>query len=363
MNFQVQNTFYHGWNARSNTGADGKPILLSTRLPILHDAVIAACDELDGQKDGLISYPPACSFDVGSIQCAANVSDTSTCLTAEEVDVVRKIYQGPVDVKSGTPLIAGPPQYGSELAWGKVFAPATADAPIFSGMIALQDLQLLAFKTNPPTGYALSDLQFDLATFDQLKALHPLYDATNPDLSAFAGSDGKLILYHGWEDTDVSPINTITYFNAVEGQLGAQKVQSFARLYLFPGMEHCSGGDGPYEFDMLTPMMRWVEQDQAPDAIVARQPAADASSNFGQARQTGQTTAATTLPGYPTPTSVSTDTVRSRPVYPYPATTQFTGSGDPNDAANYQKGPELPHFDAPKWAGAEFFKPYAPLIL
>ncbi|WP_122762686.1 tannase/feruloyl esterase family alpha/beta hydrolase, partial [Pseudomonas viridiflava] len=63
LNFQVQKTLYHGWMALSNIGPDGKPILLASRLPLLHKAVLAKCDVLDGQIDGLIADPRLCNFD------------------------------------------------------------------------------------------------------------------------------------------------------------------------------------------------------------------------------------------------------------------------------------------------------------
>lgn len=97
MNFQVQNSLYYGWQARSNTGGDGQPILLGARLPILHRVVVAACDTQDGQKDGLIAAPGLCRFDPATVECKAGATDTAQCLTAAEVDAARKFYAGPED--------------------------------------------------------------------------------------------------------------------------------------------------------------------------------------------------------------------------------------------------------------------------
>jgi hypothetical protein len=91
MNFTTQNTFYHGWNSVKNTGADGKPILTADKLPILHEAVLQACDASDGLKDGLISDPLSCHFDPAVVECKAGASDVN-CLTHAQVETARAIY-------------------------------------------------------------------------------------------------------------------------------------------------------------------------------------------------------------------------------------------------------------------------------
>lgn len=186
MNFQVQNGIYHAWQARSNTGADGRAILVASRLPVLHQAVLQQCDALDGQEDGLLSDPRACRVDLDAMRCNADNQDAGACLTAAEIGAARRLYDGPRDPASGTRLTAGGPMPGSELAWAGVFVPRNADAPIFSKMIAMDALKNLIFEQNPPQGFSLTGLKFDKATFDQLRGRHALFDATNPDLSAFA---------------------------------------------------------------------------------------------------------------------------------------------------------------------------------
>jgi hypothetical protein len=413
LNFQAQNAMFHAWQAHANTGPDGKPILLARRLPILHNAVLAACDKLDGLVDGLVSDPQACHFDPATLQCPAASKDTSACLTAAEVAVVRKFYDGPRDPASGKRLTAGGPQFGSELAWAGVYVPHSASQSIFSEMVSLQVLLHMAFETNPPAGFGLANMNFDQVTFDKLRTRHRLFDATNPDLSAFAAHGGKLILWHGWADPHISPINTIAYYTAVQAQMGKQ-AENFTRLYLFPGMYHCSNGEGPYQVDLLTPMMNWVEGHVAPDAVLANQPEHAATSDFGAPMQQrkgsvpGKDGSAPSAPpgaigdmgrmgggapmggpdgpppdgdrpmgppgemgqngpmkgerpmGEGAPVAAAAAPVkilRSRPVYPWPYSTIYDGKGDPTKAASFVRGPVL-LFEMPDWAGADFFQPF-----
>jgi hypothetical protein len=334
MNFQVQNSLYHAWQARSNTGADGGAILSASRLPLLHRGVLDQCDGLDGQQDGVIVDPRACRFDPGALLCRSDPPEgAADCLTAAEVEAARRLYDGPRDAATGERLTIGGPQPGSELAWAGVFVPRAADQPIFSAKIALDALRNLVFESNPSAGFSLNDVRFDRATFDRLRPLHPLYDATDPDLSAFAAKGGKLILWHGWADPHISPINTIAYHEAVERSIGKQRTQTFERLYLLPGVYHCSGGEGPSLVDLLTPVIDWVERGVAPDTVIARSP------------RLGQVDAAAAVE-------------RSRPVYPYPSVARYRGKGDPNEASSYVRAAPLVSAETPAWAGSDFYRPF-----
>ncbi|WP_323494269.1 tannase/feruloyl esterase family alpha/beta hydrolase [Sphingomonas sp. 10B4] len=360
MNFQVQNSLYHGWQARSNTGTDTKPILVAGRLAILHRAVLAACDRLDGQQDGLISAPGQCHFDPATTVCRAG-QDTTDCLTAAEAAVARKFYDGPHDPGSGVRLTQGGPQYGSELAWADVYVPQSTNQPIFSSMIVNSSSGLIF----PGGTLATADtLTFDQATFDRLRKRHPLFDATNPDLSGFEARGGKLILFHGWSDPHISPINTIAYHEAVRRRMRG-KADGFERLYLMPGMYHCSGGEGPAEFDLLSAVIAWVETGRAPNAIQTRTQPAGQRSKFGLAANTRASKPGTNKDKTPS-AAIITDSgpaivQRSRPVYPYPYVAAYIGSGDANMASNWIRGKALP-VEVPAWAGADFYKPYAGVI-
>jgi feruloyl esterase len=113
----------------------------------------------------------------------------------------------------------------------------------------------------------------------------------------------KLILYHGWSDPDISPLNTVNYYKQVESVVGA-KTQDFARLFMVPGMQHCGGGPGTTSFDAVTPLERWVEQGVAPERIVA--------SHYANGVVD-----------------------RTRPLCPYPKVAVYDGKGKVTDAASF----------------------------
>ncbi|MGN7871469.1 tannase/feruloyl esterase family alpha/beta hydrolase [Paracoccus sp. 22332] len=352
MLFQVQNTLHHGWLARANTGADGKPILLSDKLPLLHRAVVAACDRTDGVQDGLISQPAACSFDPAVLVCKDG--QAGDCLTAAEAEVAAKVYDGPRDAATGARLTPGQQLPGSELNWQGVFVPDSHNQQPFSAMVVDPVLRYLAFEPARPE-MTLDDLQFTTATLDDLRARHPLFDATSPDLSAFEASGGKLILWHGLADPHIAPANTLALHKAMTGTMGADTVAGFERLYLLPGVSHCSGGEGPSNLDLLTPMMAWVEGGQAPDAILTASTAE--SSSFGQpdggeGRRDGGM-AMKDLGVAPLP-------AMTRPVWPWPATAALTPGTDYTRAESWTRGPDAAIVATRDWPGADLFAPYTP---
>jgi feruloyl esterase len=265
MNFITQNTYYHGWNAFVNQNAKGEPILTAAQLPALHAAVIKACDAIDGLEDGLISDPTNCHFNPKTIECKPGQS--AQCLTPAQADVAQKIYQGAHDAKGHQLVISGP-QYGSELAWAGVYIPRSPGDRVMSPNISVGTFRYLSAWQAQPS-LTLKDLHFDSPDFKNVTALHSLYDATDPDLGRFSALNHKLIIWHGWADPHISPLNSIAYYEAMQHTMGQQRVKDFARLYLFPGGYHCGGGEGPFNMDLLTPIMQWVETGTAPNQIIA----------------------------------------------------------------------------------------------
>lgn len=345
MNLPQLDGFYHAWQTRSNTDKSGNPILRAKRLPILDEAVFKACDDLDGLKDGIITDPRPCDFDPASIQCDDD-SNYSDCLTAAEVDTVNKLYEGPRDPKSGLSLTLGGPQFGSELSWPGVFVPRPGSSDLFSRIISTDAFSYLLFEENPPQRFSIDSLEFTAAEFDRVRPLYPLYAATDPDLAGFEDAGGKLILWHGWADQHISPIGTIAYYEGVGSHLGVDRTSAFARLFLLPGVYHCRGGTGPDSIDMLSAVMEWVENDRAPEMIVATQ--------FSRATGTSEP------PGSDGPEAVAGSAppiVRTRPLYPYPLVAAYSGEGSPDDASNFVAVAGEKGSASYEWLGKNFFSP------
>lgn len=260
----------------------------------IHKAAVDACDALDGVKDGVIDDPPRCRFDPKTIQCQG--ADAPTCLTATQVEAARRIYAPAKNPRTGAEIFPGL-EPGSELGWAGL---AAGPAPL---NIAADYFKYVVFR-NPAWDFRTFDFDRDVALADSLD--HGEVNAIDPNLKAFFSRGGKLLMYHGWADMLIAPRNTVNYYTSVVRALGgAGRVSDSVRLFMAPGMGHCAGGEGPSNFDKLTPLEQWVEQKKAPDQIVASRPA------------TKDVPAAT------------------RPLCPYPLVAVYSGTGSTNDAASF----------------------------
>jgi len=359
LNFTVQNSFYHAWQALSNTGPDGLAVLNAGDLPPLHRAVLAACDKLDGLEDGQITDPRQCRFDPGTIQCKA-AGQQSQCLTPAQVSAARKLYDGP-RTADGQRMTAGGPSYGSELSWAGVYVPRQTGGVIFSKMIALETMRYLLWEPGTRSGMEIGDLKFGVATVESLEPARKLYNADDPNLGAFAARGGKLMLWHGWSDPHISPANTIDYWNKVGASLTPAKRDAFVRLFLIPAMYHCSGGEGPSDFPLLNALMGWVEGGAVPEKVVARraaatmdgQPTRGPRSPLVEGRPApGIMPPAGMRPDGPPPGMVSDTSAvapRTRPIYAYPAVARYKGSGSIDDGTNFEPFVPMPAARPEKW--------------
>ncbi|MFN8662133.1 MAG: tannase/feruloyl esterase family alpha/beta hydrolase [Thermomicrobiales bacterium] len=363
------NSYKHTWQYRANTGADGNPIITADQAAVLHEAVLDACDDTDGLADGLIFDPRACTFDPAGLLCPAPI-DAAGCLTQAQVDAARRLYSAPTDANGVRYYPAATLPYGSELRWVGGGGP-TGEAGNFDKMIA--DVYLGSLSLPLPwqdPNWNADSLELRPRDVFALLPMAAVYDASNPDLAAFRDRGGKLILYHGWADDSISPEGTVAYYDALQQQMGGSEATlQFARLFMFPGVYHCSGGYGPSHFDMVDPITNWVERGIAPEQIIATQYASDlASAGGGFANPTqietptgstppaaGATPAAMgEQPGGVAVTAPSGAVVRTLPAFPYPLQPQYTGSGDINDARNYVPVlPSGPVQDAGGWIGQD----------
>ncbi len=255
------------WNIRVNTGPGGREILTSEKLPALHAAVVRAC----GQGRGYVLDPRACNFSPSSIECNRRV--TNSCLTAAQVRVVTSLYRGPRD-PAGQSLYPGDEPYGSELSWSTWFVKRSGDRDwphdTLTYQFAINLLRYLAYQTDPPSSYSLSQFRFTLSGYKKLTKLSELYDATDPDLSSFAADGGRLIIYQGWADEVVPPFGTVAYYKAlVDVAGGYQASQTFSRLYMIPAQYHCLAGGDPAigGANLLTPLMDWVQDGTPPGTL------------------------------------------------------------------------------------------------
>ena len=148
-----------------------------------------------------------------------------------------------------------------------------------------------------------------------------LLSAANPDLRKFKAAGGKLMVYQGWSDQDVPPEKTIDFYQTVQRTMGGRaSTESFFRLFMVPGMRHCSGGDGPFAIDYVSYMEAWVEHGQAPDVMIG---AHVQGFDWGGAL------------GLKFPLDPSTPISFTRPIFPYPLWAKYKGTGDPNNSANF----------------------------
>lgn len=316
--------YYLDWAAIINTGQDGD-ILTTDKLALLHKAVLAKCDALDGIRDGLLMNPARCDFDPKSIVCSAG-ADPAQCLTAEQAEVAQKLHDGPRNSK-GVKLYYGAPwgAWGSDDQWLRTRPVQTAGVSITG---------YLGYSTGMPggPGYKPTDFNYDTdpARLDLTRAL---YNPVNPDLSRFRNAGGKLILFTGWHDTAIPPEASVAYYeSAMRANGGEQLTKQFFRFFMLPAVNHCRGGDGGGEVDWITALEDWVEKGQPPDMLLAYHPVKPYVSAPRSLEDYGAPYMK--LGRYPiAPGSYD----RSRPVYPYPAWTRYAGKGDQADPRSWAK--------------------------
>ena len=344
----LHNSFFHGWEGVVNKRADGTPILLRSRIGIVHDAVVAHCPTLSGVQDGLLEDPFGCKFDPAWVQCEPGATDTSKCLTAEETSVVKKYYEGPSDAQGRNFTISGYAM-GSELQWNLPNSAAAAQGGPGGGM-ASGNIKYLLMPT-VLSDDELAKFSYNQEWFNKVSEVGaPLYNAGNTNLRPFEQHGGKLIVWHGLTDDSVPPAMSIAFYQGVQKQLGEKATDSFMRLFLIPGVGHCGGGQGFPQIDVLSPLMTWTEMKQAPKMIVAGRTASQQGGRGGPGgpggpggqagpggrgqgpggpgQGGGQASRPYAQPAQPT--------LATRPVYPYPYVAKYKGTGDTKDAANYE---------------------------
>lgn len=303
------------WEALAGLG-----ILPVSKLPMVNAAAVAACP---GILPSVIDDPTRCGFDPASLLCAG--ADAPGCLTAAQVAAVRKIYAGPHNPRTGASIYPGL-ERGSESASGSLGAASSWSILITASQTFLggDTWKYMVFQ-DPSWDFHTLDFDHDIALANS--KVGPVINSTNPDLSDFRSLGGKLIIWHGWADPLVNPRNSINYVRSVAGASrgesegekeddeAARGTQSFLRLFMAPGLTHCSGGPGLDTFDTLTAMERWVEQGKAPEKLIA--------SHTGLAFPDNVMSKAPPAGTF------------SRPLCPWPKVARYNGSGSKTDASSF----------------------------
>ena len=296
-------------NVRATEGPGYVP---ASKLPAISAAALAACDAADGVKDGVIENPAACAFDPSVLLCKDG--DADSCLTAPQVTALKTIY-GAKSTATGQSVMAGyaPGGEAEPGGWGTWISGPTAQQALMYGF----GTQFFKHMVFGDAAWDYRSFNLDRDSNAAADNVGKLLNADNPDLRAFRARGGKLVMYHGWSDAAIPGQNAIDYYQAVAAAMGAPATESFVRLFMVPGMQHCAGGNGATAFgqnDVATgdpehnisaALERWVEQGTAPQQIIASK-----------------------LSG--------TTVIRTRPLCAYPKTAHYKGAGSTDDAANFE---------------------------
>ncbi|MDN7853206.1 tannase/feruloyl esterase family alpha/beta hydrolase [Burkholderia seminalis] len=249
---------------------------------LLQNAVMSACDALDGVADGIVSNVAACKAQsatvLASVRCPNGADSGDTCLSDAQIATIQTIA---APLQLPYPLANGVTQYaGYNILAGSVFAgpyttrdlgeskvPANPAGKKDANQWVTGDQWVKYFVTRVPT--------FDSLTFDpvnpgayqsRVQALSALTDATSTDLSAYVAKGGKLIMTHGLADEIVSTDSSTDYYAGLVQRFGQGTVDGFVRFYLMPGVGH---GTGPFHpaIDSLSALDEWVESGKAPETL------------------------------------------------------------------------------------------------
>lgn len=301
------------------TNKDPAAQIPASKLAVINQAALNTCDALDGVKDGVIDDPRKCKVDFKALQCKSATGDQ--CFSAPQIAALEKIYAPFHHPRTNAFLFPG-------FNFGAEMAPAartrlTGEA----GGSSISSDQPGPLVWSFPEKFTAKDwlsFDFDQGTDAAIKAFSP-YANSDPDLSNFKRSGGKVIMYTGWADPNLHPETLVNYYTAMTKAVGGEsEANSFARLFMVPGMYHCRGGVGPNIFgqalanafdantdasnNMLLALDRWVVEGVAPERVVAKK-FVDDDARKGIAR--------------------------TRPLCAYPKVARWSGKGSTDDAANF----------------------------
>jgi len=286
---------------------------------LIESSYLAMCDEQDGIKDSILTDPRQCKFDVATLLCKGKKTDS--CLSKEQLAAVKVIYDGPKDSK-GKSLFYGFP-FGGESSLGGWSRWLTGGLKYLANLDEFQggvDTGSFKAPVEPSAYYGFGNGIMQYFVFDDpdwsyvnynydnlqndMKRAAEIFNATNPDLSAFRKRGGKMIIYSGWSDTAITGLSVVGYYEDVLGH--DKTAEADTRLFMMPGVEHCFGGPGPSFVNCLTEIDKWFETGTAPEQVTAYW-----------------------LDGKMQPNG-------SRPVCAYPKVAKYDGKGDTRDVSSFK---------------------------
>jgi feruloyl esterase len=318
-------TAYQGYNSVATTAGDPSTGYTAAEQASVAAAVLAKCDALDGATDGLVQDVKACqaAFDLNRDVPTCTGARDGTCLTAAQKTVIAKRFAGVTD-SAGTRFYSSWP-YDAGIGSGNTrFWNFTVPGLLDSGAVGFiwevppEDPATFVgstFALTTPVDTMLAKIQATNATYTEnsLSFMTPPHPS---DLSTLRNRGAKLMIYHGASDPIFSYDDSVAYYEALRSANGGN-ASNFARLYNVPGMTHCSGGPATDQFDMLTPLVAWVEHGTVPDRVTAT---ARGAGNAG---------------GVNADVPAGWSAARTRPLCPYPRVATYQGSGSLEDAASF----------------------------
>ncbi len=245
----------------------------AAKTALLATHVRQACDRLDGVVDGIVSNPTACTArvaNVGALRCPGGADTGDSCLSDAQLAVVKSWTSDAIFKGRTTYLAKGYNLTGNEDAPMNFGVWATGDGDLKqAGQYVMQDTAVKYYlaRDDKADSLAYTPWDKDPAALDAMASLN---DATDPDILPFIRHGGKLIVWQGGSDAALSVNSTVHYMAQVRRAVGAANADASTRLYVAPGVNHCEGGVGPDNTDLLSALDRWVTTKAAPGTLTAR---------------------------------------------------------------------------------------------
>ena len=281
------------------------PVVTKANLDLLAAHVLEACDGIDGVKDGVLGDPRDCKFKLASLPSCPSEMAAASCVTGAQRHAIEVIYS-PLTDAQGKVIYPGQPLGGENLDGGWASWIVGSDStsmhdlryPSAQPFFAIEGSRYILFNDST---WDYTRYRGDL--YKEARRIAAMYDADDPDISKFGARKAKLILWHGWADPALNPLETVKYYEQVLAK--SANARNYVRLFMEPGVLHCAGGNGPSNAPWLPTIVDWVEKGAAPEQVVATK--------------------------QPSRGKVAV----SRPLCAYPKRAVYKGSGSTDEASNF----------------------------